>query len=53
MTDPSTDRPEKNKPLQSIVERQIQLKGIRWVDDIVVYHREHELEDILYTFLLM
>jgi len=49
-TDPSTDRPEKNKPLQSIVERQIQLKGIRWVDDIVVYHREHELEDILYTF---
>ena len=49
-TDPSTDRPEKNTPLQSIVERQIQLKGIRWVDDIIVYHREFELEDILYTF---
>lgn len=50
--DPSTDRPEKNKPIQSIVERQIQIKAIKWVDDIIVYHREQELRDILYTLPL-
>ena len=48
--DPTLDRPEKNKPLQNIVERQIQLKGIKWIDEIIVYHRESELEDIMYTF---
>ena len=48
--DPSTDRPDKNKPLQNIVERQLQLKAVKWIDEIVVYHREHELEDIFYTF---
>lgn len=48
--DPTLDRPQKNKPLQNIVERQIQLKGIKWIDEIIVYHRESELEDIMYTF---
>ena len=48
--DPSTDRPDKNKPLQNIVERQLQLKAVKWIDEIVVYHREHELEDKFYTF---
>ena len=41
---------DKNKPLQNIVERQLQLKAVKWIDEIVVYHREHELEDIFYTF---
>ena len=37
-TDPTIDRPNvKNKPVQSIVERQIQLAATRYVDDIVVY----------------
>ncbi len=44
--DPSIDRPEKNKPIQSIVERQIQLKAIKYVDDVIVYSRERDLEDI-------
>ena len=48
--DPTTDRPNKNKPLQNIVERQIQLKGIKWIDEVIVYHRESELEDIFFTF---
>ena len=48
--DPTLDRPQENKPLQNIVERQIQLKGIKWIDEIIVYHRESELEDIMYTF---
>ena len=45
----SWDRPEKNAPIQSIVERQIQLAATRYVDEIVVYHTEKDLEDILLT----
>ena len=43
----SWDRPEKNAPIQSIVERQIQLASTRYVDEIVVYNTENDLEDIL------
>jgi len=43
------DRPEKNAPIQSIVERQIQLSAVRYVDEIVVYNTEKDLEDILLT----
>jgi glycerol-3-phosphate cytidylyltransferase len=46
-TDPSIDRPEKNKPIQSIVERQIQVLGCRYVDEIIVYETEKDLETIL------
>ncbi len=49
-TDPSYDRPEKNKPVQSIVERYIQLKGCRYVDEIIPYTTEQDLEDILHSF---
>ena len=49
-TDPTIDRPEsKNPPVQSIVERQIQLAATRYVDEIVVYQTEKDLEDILLT----
>lgn len=49
-TDPTIDRPNtKNKPVQSIVERQIQLQAVRYVDEIVVYQTEKDLEDILLT----
>ncbi|MGB3452994.1 MAG: adenylyltransferase/cytidyltransferase family protein [Moheibacter sp.] len=48
--DPSIDRPEKNKPTQSIVERYIQLKGCKFVDEIVPYVTEQDLEDILRSF---
>ena len=43
------DRPEKNAPIQSIVERQISLSAVRFVDEIVVYNTEKDLEDILLT----
>lgn len=47
-TDPTIDRPAtKNKPVQSIVERQIQLAATRYVDEIVVYQTEKDLEDLL------
>lgn len=41
------DRPEKNAPIQSIVERQIQLAATRYVDEIVVYNTERDLVDLL------
>ena len=43
------DRPEKNEPVQTIVERQIQLAAVRYVDEVVVYNTEKDLEDILLT----
>jgi glycerol-3-phosphate cytidylyltransferase len=45
--DPSIDRAEKNAPVQSIVERYTQLKGVRYVDEIIPYQTEADLEDIL------
>jgi len=49
-TDPTIDRPDtKNKPIQSIVERQIQLAACRYVDEVVVYSTEQDLIDILLT----
>jgi glycerol-3-phosphate cytidylyltransferase len=52
-TDPTIDRPEsKNPPVQSIVERQIQVSACRFVDEIVVYQTEKDLEDILLTLPL-
>lgn len=49
-TDPTLDRPEKNKPTQTVVERYIQLKGCKFVDEIVPYATEQDLEDILKSF---
>jgi glycerol-3-phosphate cytidylyltransferase len=47
-TDPTIDRPEtKNRPVQSIVERQIQLAACRYVDEVVVYSTEQDLVDLL------
>ena len=47
--DPTLDRPEKNAPVQSIVERQIQLAAIKYVDEIVIYNTEQDLVDHLLT----
>lgn len=47
--DPSFDRAGKNKPVQSIVERQIQLRAVKWVDEIVVYQSEIDLETLCNT----
>lgn len=45
--DPSLDRVGKNKPVQSIVERYVQLAGCRFVDEIIPYNTERDLEDLL------
>ena len=47
-TDPTINRPDtKNPPVQSIVERQIQLAACRYVDEVVVYQTEQDLVDLL------
>jgi len=48
-SDPTLDRPEKNKPVQSLVERQIQVSGCKYVDETIVYNTEEELLAILKT----
>jgi len=46
--DPSIDRPDsKNKPIQSVVERYVQLSAVKFVDQIIVYQTEKDLEDML------
>ena len=50
--DPSLDRPQKNKPTQSVVERYIQLKACRSVDEIIPYNTEEDLMDILQSFVI-
>jgi len=50
--DPSIDRPEKNKPVQTLVERYVQLSAVKYVDEIVCYQTEKDLEDILEMFQL-
>jgi len=49
-TDPSLDRPEKNKPVQTVIERYIQLKAVKFVDEIIPYNTEQDLLDILEAF---
>ena len=45
--DPSQDRPEKNAPIQSLVERYTQLAAVKYVDEIIVYCTEADLLDII------
>ena len=51
-TDPSLDRPEKNAPVQTVVERYTQLNGIKYVDEIIPYNSEKDLEDILTMYTI-
>jgi glycerol-3-phosphate cytidylyltransferase len=49
-TDPTIDRPEKNKPVQSVFERFVQLQACKYVGEVVVYATEKELRDILLSY---
>ena len=46
-SDPSVDRPEKNKPVQALSERYIQLEACKYVDQIVPYDTEADLYNLL------
>ena len=50
-TDPTIDRPDtKNKPVQSMFERFVQLEACKYVDEIIPYSTEKELTDILLSY---
>lgn len=49
-TDPTIDRPSKNKPVQTVFERFVQLQACKYVDEIVVYATEKELIDVLLSY---
>ena len=42
-TDPTVDRPNKNKPIQSLEERKIQLEAVKYVDEVIIYNTEKDL----------
>ena len=47
-TDPTIDRPDtKNKPVQTLYERWAQIKGCKYIDEIIPYETEADLMDIL------
>ena len=50
--DPSFDREEKNSPIQTLVERYTQLKAVKYVDEIIPYESEQDLEDILELYTI-
>lgn len=49
-TDPTLDRPTKNKPVQSVFERFVQLDGCKYVDEVIPYATEQDLLDILNSY---
>ena len=48
-TDPSIDREEKNKPVQTVYERYVQLNAVKYVDEIIPYDTEQSLLDLLHS----
>ena len=48
--DPSIDRPEKNKPTQTIIERYVQLRACKYIDEVIPYVSENDLIDVLSSF---
>ena len=48
--DPTIDRPNKNKPIQSFYERWVQLSAVKYVDEVIPYSTESELLTILQNY---
>src|SRR3989344_1776585 len=46
-TNPSIDRPDKNKPIETLEERKIRLEGCKYVDEIIIYDTEADLYELL------
>ena len=47
-TDPSIDRKDKNKPIQTLEERKIQLEAVKYIDEIIVYETENDLRKLIF-----
>jgi glycerol-3-phosphate cytidylyltransferase len=50
--DPSIDRENKNQPVQTLVERYLQLSAVKYVDEIIPYVTERDVENILKTYAI-
>ena len=50
-TDPTVDRKEKQKPIQTVYERFIQLRAVKYIDEIVVYETETDLMNVLLSLM--
>ena len=48
-SDPSLDRVEKNKPIQSVMEREIQVSACTYVDEVIIYDSEEDVLKIIET----
>ena len=48
--DPTIERPDKCKPVQTVDEREYILRSIKYVDDVIHYNTEKELLDIAANF---
>jgi len=46
-TDPTIDRPEKNKPTETVEERKFRLESCKYVDQIILYNTEKDLYNLL------
>ncbi len=46
-SDPNIDRPHKNKPIQSLNERLIQLRAVKYIDLVLIYDTEADLINLL------
>ena len=49
-SDPTIDRPEKNKPIQGLYERYVQVDSCKFVDNVVAYDTEADLYNLLASF---
>ena len=49
--DPTIDRKEKNKPVQSLQERKIKLEAVKYIDKIIIYETENDLYRLLYDMM--
>ena len=49
--DPTIDRKEKNKPIQSLQERKIQLEAVKYVDKVIIYETENDLYNLVYNMM--
>ena len=49
--DPTIDRKGKNKPIQSLQERKIQLEAVKYVDKVIIYETENDLYNLVYDIM--
>jgi len=47
---PNIERTHKHKPIETVLERQIKLEGCKYVDEVIVYESDSEIETLIHYF---